>query len=99
MIIAIHVDDLILAYNDAEMMATERKDIQREFEIKDQGEAYNILGMSILRNRDKHTPTISQKTYLETFRNVSTCKTKPVATPIDPNQKIVNMKDDEQLLI
>ena len=97
MIIAIHVDDLILACNDAEMMATEKKDLQRNFEMKDQGEAHHILGMSILRNREKHTLTISQRTYLENVLkrfNMQDCK--PVATPIDPNQNFVKLMDDEE---
>ena len=97
MIIAIHVDDLTLACNDAEMMATEKKDLQREFEMKDQGEVHHILGMSISRNRDKHTLTISQRTYLENVLkrfNMQDCK--PVATLIDPNQNLVKLKDDEQ---
>ena len=97
MIVAIHVDDLILACNDAEMMATEKKDLQGKFEMKDQGEAHHILGMSILRNRDKHILTISQKTYLENvLRRFNMQNCKPVATPIDPNLSLVKLKDDEQ---
>ena len=65
MIIAIHVDGLILACNDAPMMATKKKNLHRKFEMKDQGEAHHILGMSISRDRDKRTLTISQGMYLE----------------------------------
>ncbi len=50
-IIAIHVDDIILACNDAQIMAAEKKNLQRKFEMKDQGEAHHILDMSISRDR------------------------------------------------
>ena len=79
------------------MMTTEKKDLQRNFEIKDLGEAHHILGMSILRNRHKYTLTISQKNYLENVLerfNMKDCK--PVATQIDPNQNFVKLEDDEQ---
>ena len=97
MIIAIHVDDLILACNDAQMMETEKADLQRKFEMKDQGEAHHILGMCISRNKEERTLTISQKMYLENVLkrfNMQDCKR--VATPIDPNQSLIKLKDDEQ---
>ena len=63
MIIAIHVDGFILACNDSQMIRTDKKDLQRTLEMKDQGEEHHILDMSSSRNRDKYTLTISQKTY------------------------------------
>ena len=97
MIIAIHVDDHILACNDKQMMEIEKADLQRKFGIKDQGEAHHILGMSISRNMEKHTLVISQKMLFENFLkrfNMQDCK--PVATPIVPNQSLIKLKDDEQ---
>ncbi len=97
MIIAIHVDDIILACNDAQMMDAEKKNLQRKFEMKDQGDAHHILGMSISRDRKKRILTISQKVYLENvLKRFHMQDCKPVATPIEPNQNLVKLMDDEQ---
>ena len=51
-IIAIHVDDLIIASNEPQMLKREKEVLSRRFGIHDLGEAHFILGMKIDRIAD-----------------------------------------------
>ena len=61
MIIALYVDDILLATNDVEMLAAEKAKLKQQFEMEDQGEFHYCLGMSIKRDRAGRVLTINQK--------------------------------------
>ena len=61
MILFLHVDDIVLACNDQEIMRNEKKDMQKRFEMQDLGEASQILGIKISRKREKRMLRISQQ--------------------------------------
>ena len=53
MIVFLHVDDIVIACNDKEVMTNEKKDMEKRFEMQDLGEAHHVLGMNILKNENK----------------------------------------------
>eukprot|EP00794_Sanderia_malayensis_P007838 gene7838-biopygen6374 len=97
MIIALFVDDLILATNDTDMLAAEKLDLRNKFEMEDQGEIHYCLGMSIKRNREAKILTIDQKSYLETvLKKFQMFDCKPVATPLEAGKKFEKLPDGEE---
>ena len=54
MLMALYVDDLVLATNSCDMLEREKKEFKDHFEMEDQGEIHYCLGISIKRNRDSH---------------------------------------------
>lgn len=50
-ILALYVDDCILASNNINMLAEVKKTLMKEFEMSDLGNIHNCLGMEISRNR------------------------------------------------
>lgn len=97
MLIALYVDDIVLATNDTAMLKKEKDQLKKRFEIEDQGEIHYCLGMCIKRDRSTKTMHISQRAYLENVLkrfNMSNCK--PVSTPMEVGKKYEKLKDGEQ---
>ena len=97
MLIALYVDDIVLATNDTTMLNKEKNQLMKRFEIEDQGEMHHCLGMCIKKDRSTKTMHISQKAYLENILkrfNMSNCK--PVSTPMEVGKKYEKLKDGEQ---
>ena len=61
MIIAVYVDDTVLASNNIEMLNAERHNLNENFDMEDLGEIHYCLGMSIKRDRAAKITTINQK--------------------------------------
>ena len=82
-IIALYVDDLLLAGNDLSAIAWIKGELSRRFEMKDLGEARIILGLEIIRDRNSRKVWLSQTKYatsvLERF-GMGDCR--PVTTPM-----------------
>ena len=49
-ILALHVDDLIIASNNPQMLQHEKRAFSRKFAMHDLGEAHFVLGMKIIRD-------------------------------------------------
>ena len=60
MLIALYVDDIVLATNDTTMLNKEQNQLMKRFEIEDQGEIHHCLGMCIKRDRSTKTMHIGQ---------------------------------------
>ena len=60
-IIAVYVDDTILASNDIGMLTAEKTKLKERFEMEELGEIHHCLGMSIKRDRNAKALMISQK--------------------------------------
>ena len=50
-ILSLSVDDLLIAGNDKKLIDVTKKWLSSNFEMKDMGEASNVLGVKILRDR------------------------------------------------
>ena len=59
LIIALYVDDVVLASNDVQMLKVEKGKLKKQFEMEDSGEIHHCLSMSIRRDRAAKELTIS----------------------------------------
>ena len=64
-ILLLYVDDMLIAGSDMSEIKKLKKQMSEEFEIKDLGAANQILGMSISRNKENGSLTLSQEKYIE----------------------------------
>jgi Reverse transcriptase (RNA-dependent DNA polymerase) len=62
-IIALYVDDLLIACNNIGILNEIKEGLSREFEMKDMGQARMCLGFRIFRNRSERKLTLSQEKY------------------------------------
>ena len=97
MIIALYVDDIVLATNDVELLKAEKAMLKQQFEMEDQGEIHYCLGMAIKRDRVAKILTINQKAYFEdTLKRFGMYDCKPVATPMEPGKRYERLADGEK---
>ena len=64
-ILGVYVDDIIPVSNNLAMLKAEKAALGERFEMNDKGEIHYLLGMSIKRDRESKTLTISQSHYIE----------------------------------
>ena len=60
----LYVDDILLIGNDIEFLDSIKGYLNKNFSMKDLGEATYILGIKIYRDRSRHLLGLSQSTYL-----------------------------------
>jgi len=89
----LYVDDILLATNDLGLLSETKKFLFNNFEMKDMGEAYYVIGIEIFCDRSQGLLGLSQKAYinkvLERFR-MDKCSTSPV--PIQKEDKFSLMQ-------
>ena len=97
MLIAVYVDDILLASNNADMMKEEKAKLSAQFEMEDQGEIHYCLGMSIKRDREEKVLSIDQKAYLEgVLKRFKMNDCKPVSTPLEAGKRFEKLGDGEE---
>ena len=85
----IYVDDILIAGPSKHEVQIVKDDLNQSFEMKDLGEAKRILGMDIMRNREKGTLWLSQADYVEkVLKRFNMINVKPAATPIAQHFKL-----------
>jgi len=88
-ILLLYVDDMLITGANMSEINKLKKELSREFEMKDLGAANQILGMRITRDRAAGTLTLSQEKYikkvLERFR---VDDAKPRSTPLGAHFKL-----------
>nr|CAD1837132.1 unnamed protein product [Ananas comosus var. bracteatus] len=88
-ILLLYVDDMLIASNDQNDITKLKLDMSKKFATKDLGEAKEILGMQIKRDREHGKLWLSQSGYiskvLERFE-MNGCK--PVSTPLAGHFKL-----------
>ena len=96
MIIALYVDDIVLATNDTTMLEKEKSLLKERFEMEDRGEIHYCLGMSITRDRASKILKINQRAFLENvLKRFKMFECKPVSTPIEVGKRFEKLKDGE----
>ena len=84
LIIALYVDDLLIAGNSKSEIADIKRELSRRFEMKDLGPAKVMLGIEIKRNRNERQLFISQSEYTkEILERFGMSDSKSVVTPMD----------------
>ena len=92
----VYVDDIIPISNNLTMLETEKTLLCDKFEMVDNGEAHYVLGMTIRRNRDMKTLSISQTSYLEgVLKKFNMNECKPVSTPMEPGAHFQKRTEEE----
>jgi Reverse transcriptase (RNA-dependent DNA polymerase) len=65
LILLFYVDDMLIAGHDAQMIDMLKKEMSKSFDMKDMGQARQILGMQIIRDRKTKRLWLSQEKYIE----------------------------------
>ncbi|KAK3719576.1 hypothetical protein QZH41_006798 [Actinostola sp. cb2023] len=92
-IIAVYVDDIVLAGPSDEKIAEVKQNISERFEVKDMGELKYFLGVQVIQEDGK--VWIGQPTYTENIlKKFGMENCKPVSTPVDPNFKLTKAGAD-----
>ena len=63
--LVLYVDDILLATNDTNMLIKTKKLLFSHFDMKDNGEAFYVMAIQILRDRLSGIMRLSQQTYIE----------------------------------
>ena len=80
-ILAVYVDDIILATKDERKLVQAKKAIANKFTVKDMGELKYILGVNI--HHSENGIWIGQRNYTENvLKKFNMDKCKPVSTPV-----------------
>jgi Reverse transcriptase (RNA-dependent DNA polymerase)/gag-polypeptide of LTR copia-type len=84
-IVGIHVDDMVLTGGNKEAIADVKRKLQAKFEMKDLGEARNIVGLRVTRDLIKGAVSIDQTEYAtEIIKEFLFDDGKTYSTPMDP---------------
>ncbi|CAK1595645.1 unnamed protein product [Parnassius mnemosyne] len=89
MLIAIYVNDLILATNDNVWLNNVKNKLSNKFEMKDMGKISDCLGIQFSRDNEDRV-YMEQSVYIERLlERFGMCECKPALTPIDVNVKLM----------
>ena len=98
LIVAVYVDDLIIASNDQQLKDVFVEHLKAKFSMKDLGELHWCLGMRVLRDRDNRMITLDQEKYIgDILRRFGMEESKPQATPAETGLKLTKRADGEAL--
>jgi hypothetical protein len=93
-IIAMSVDDLLLAAGSVAERDKVIKELSERFDISDQGEAHWILGCRVTRDRKYKTLKIDQEQYTTSILNVcerlNLGNCNGVGSPMEPNKRLTS---------
>lgn len=93
--VQVHVDDMTIART-KKSISLFKTLISNKFEMEDLGEATNILGMTITRDRRKRTISLSQQSYVKNLlQSYDMHECKPVTTPLEPGTHLAPENEDE----
>jgi hypothetical protein len=82
-ILLLYVDDMLVAGSNMDEIKKLKKQLSREFDMKDLGSAKQILGMRINRDKQKGTLQLSQEEYIDRIlKRFNMSNAKPVSTPL-----------------
>ena len=91
-ILAVHVDDIIVATDGVQKMKQVKRDIAGPFAVKDLGELKHFLGVTM--NQGQDGTWIGQLTYTKNvLEKYNMQDSKAVATPVDASQKLTDADD------
>jgi transposase InsO family protein len=89
-VLTVWVDDIVLAGNSKEIIELTKRTLAKTLEIKDLGEPKLILGLEIMRDRERGTISIGQRQYIENMlKRFGFEGMAPVPTPMEANKALV----------
>ena len=88
-IIAVYVDDILLAGKSDERMTKVKKALARQFDLKDMGELHHFLVVKITKDPKTGDIWMGQEAYTRNvLHNFSMQNSKPTSTPVDTSVKL-----------
>ena len=89
MVIALKVDDLVLAGSDLEAVLWMKKELNKRFETKDLGKAEIFVGLEIDCTRSKNTLAVTQSKYAQAvLKRFKMSTSNPCATRMDQSHHV-----------
>jgi hypothetical protein len=83
--IALYVDDIPAACNDATWLASFKAQLGARFKTKDMGDLSQLLGMHLTRNRSARTISLDQSKFMrDVLAKYGMTDAKPSSLPMDP---------------
>ena len=86
-ILIVHVNDIILTGDDVYEIDHLKKELAKEFEMKDLGLLRYFLGMEVVHSKVGIVVT-QRNSALDLLKEIGMLGCKPIEVPIDPNHKI-----------
>ena len=96
-LIALYVDDIVIATRKSETYKRVKGYITSAFEVTDSGKLTGILGIRVVQDKKRGVITMDQEKYIEELLaryNMSNCR--PVSTPIDGYETLQPPRPDEE---
>ena len=88
-IVVIHIDDCTIVGSSLALVMDQKKWVVEHVKVIDLGELHWLLGIEVKRDRETHTISLSQQSYIKSIiRHFGLKDSKPISTPMDPNTKI-----------
>ena len=85
----LYVDDMLIVGQEAAKISQLKKELSKDFDMKDLGPTQQILGMKIVRDRQNKKLWLSQERYIErVIRRFDIQKAKPVSVPLAHHFKL-----------
>jgi hypothetical protein len=89
-IIAVHVDDLIILAENVQEMEEMKRVLKVEFKITDMGELQYYVGVSVVQDKQNNRLWLHQRQYINKIVvKFGQAEAKTVATPADVNVKLI----------
>ncbi len=97
-LIAVYVDDIILAGKSHERMKEVKRAIADKFAVRDMGELHHFLGVKIVQNKDSGDIWIGQEAYTrELLKKFKMEESKPMSTPVEIGSNLVKASNEDDL--
>ena len=98
-IIAVYVDDILLATRPQKRLEEAKRALASQFQVKDLGELHYFLGMKIIQNHEDKSILIGQTTYTATvLQQFGMTYAELVATPVNVGTKLMKATKDNELV-
>ena len=95
-IIALYVDDSIMASGDLESISQDKASLRDSYEMTDLGDLSWILGMHVTRDRNAGCIAISQQKHIEeTLERFGKLDIRPISTPTLANERLIKISSPE----
>lgn len=93
-IIALYVDDLLIASPSMETMNRVKRELSKRFQMKDLSEARMVLGFEIHRDRSKRQLYLTQSAYTrKVLERFGMLQCKPMDTPMDSGADLTKVEE------
>ena len=95
--IGVYVDDIVIGGESTAKIEKIKRELNSKFDVKDLGKLTYFLGMKVEQDLEEHQTWIGQPAFIERLlKEFKMDESKPVVTPADPSQKLLQTSDDEE---